>query len=122
MADEFSYDNAGNRIKREYIYTIISPKQGRPVDTLVQQFRKEELTVRAYPNPVANEMIVENLSWKEGYKATVSINDITGKLLQTKSFNAAKEQFSLANLVPGTYTVQYYLNGKILTTWKIVKK
>ena len=128
--DVYTYDGAGNRVKREYLYTIVAYNkhhEEQPVDTLKENFDSKSLfgkdvIIKAYPNPVADEMIVENLSWKDGSRATVKILDITGKLLQDRSFNNAKEQFSLSGIIPGTYTVSYYLNDHLLTTWKIIKK
>jgi hypothetical protein len=130
-ADVFTYDAVGNRIKREYIWTVVSSKNSfheeQQVDTLKEpsdnnHFANTGIIVKAYPNPVADEMIVENLSWKDGSKATVKITDITGRVLQEKSFNTAKEQFTLASFVTGTYIVSYYLNSHLFTTWKIIKK
>ena len=131
-ADVFTYDGSGNRIKREYIITIIAPKQNNEeehaVDTLRQQFDngpgnlKDKILVKAYPNPVADQMIVENLSWKDGYKATIKIYDIAGKQVQVKPVDKAKEYFWLSSYAPGVYQVHYYLDGALLTTWKIVKK
>lgn len=131
LADEFTYDGAGNRVKREYHITVIAPKNNyheeQPVDTLQEPsdnklFAGQGILVKAYPNPVADEMIVENLSWKDGNTATVKISDIAGQLLQDKSFSTAKEQFSLSSFIPGTYTVSYFLNNHLYTTWKIIKK
>lgn len=130
-ADVFTYDAMGNRIKREYKWAIVSPKNNYhdelPVDTLREasndnRFAGKGILVKAYPNPVADEMIVENLSWKDGSSATVIISDIAGRRLQAKSFRTAKEQFSLSSFVPGSYTVSYYLDNHLYTTWKIIKK
>jgi hypothetical protein len=131
LADEFTYDGAGNRIKREYHVTIIAPKNSyheeQRVDTLKERsdnklFAGSSILVKAYPNPVADEMIVENLSWKNGSIATVKISDIAGRLLQEKTFRTAKEGFSLSTYIVGTYTVSYYLDNHLYTTWKIIKK
>lgn len=129
-ADEYTYDEVGNRIKREYKWTIIAPKNNyheeQTVDTLKERSDDKGLSsnilVKAYPNPVADEMIVENLSWKDNNTATVKISDITGRVLVEKNFKAAKEQFSLSSFIPGTYIVSYFLNNRSLITWKIIKK
>lgn len=126
----FDYDANGQRVLRHYDPNVMLAKNGdtlnhqSPPDTIIglKGITKESILVRAYPNPVADEMIVENLSWKEQYKAVVKIFDITGKLVTATSFVEARRQFSLASVVPGTYHVHYYLNSQLLTTWKIIKK
>lgn len=128
----FDYNADGTRKERRTEpYTIISPKPGRgggePIDTLTQEFDKnilgadKEVIVRAYPNPVTNMLIVENLSWNGTNNIVIKLFDITGKHLLTKTTNSAKEQVPFSNYPPGTYHVHYYINERLLTDWKIIK-
>jgi hypothetical protein len=122
----FEYDNVGNRIVRKFeLMTIIARKQGieEPVDTLIESFNndKKNIIVRSYPNPVADNLIVENLSWNDNDHATVRLYDIAGKLIYTKNITQSKDNIPFTVIAYGTYHVHYYLNGKLLTTWKIIK-
>ncbi len=129
----FEYNADGTRKERRTEqYTIISPKPGKggqddPVDTLTQKFDKKflstgnEIIVRAYPNPVTNVLIVENLTWNDANNIVIKLFDITGKHLLTKVTASAQEQIPFANFPPGTYHVHYYLGEKLLTNWKIIK-
>jgi len=131
MATLFDYNADGTRKERRTEpYTIISPKPGRggePVDTLTQEFDKnilnsdKEIIVRAYPNPVTNMLIVENLTWNNTNNIVIKLFDITGKHLLSKTTTSAKEQIPFSNYPPGAYHVHYYRNEKLLTDWKIIK-
>jgi hypothetical protein len=132
-AIKYEYDGAGKRIKRYYDPAAVLNKHGdtltenSPADKLIRDKGisklKDTILLKAYPNPTSDELIVENLSWKDDFnKATVKIFDITGKLIQSRTLNEARGQFSLSSLVPGIYQVHYYLDNDLLTTWKIIKK
>lgn len=133
MATLFEYDAAGNRVERRTEpFTIISPKPGKDneeekVDTLTQEFdknimhRNEGIVIKAYPNPVSNMLIIENLSWNEKNNITIMLFDVAGKHILTKSTHSAKEQIPFSSVAPGTYQVHYYLDNKLLTNWKIIK-
>ncbi len=126
----FDYDANGQRVLRHLDPAAVLNKYGdtltrqSPPDTLrgVQGNLAGAILVKAYPNPTADEVIIENLSWKDPSEAVVKIFDIAGKLIQTNRFSAPRKEFSLASVVPGVYQVHYYLNGELLTTWKIIKK
>jgi len=127
---EYYHDALGNRYQRKYNSQAVLNKNGdtlnhlSPPDTIQQSNDRniDQLLIKAYPNPVADELIVENLSWDDKNKAAVKIYDITGRLLQAKHFNSAKQNFSLAYLAQGIYQVSYYLNDRVIYTWKVVKK
>lgn len=131
QAIEFQYDGIGNRVLRFHNPSAILNKYGdtvrhdSPADTIKKATLSErDILVKAYPNPVADELIVENLSWndKDNSTATVKIFDVAGKAILSRSFRQHKDQFSLASLVPGTYTVLYYINDRLISNWKIIKK
>lgn len=130
-AIEFHYDNAGNRIARVYNPWTALNKYGdtlthtTPPDTITNRdnrFLKDDVIVRAYPNPTTNFLIIENLSWKLDDRAEVHLYDISGKLITIDTITQAKENFPLGDIAAGSYHVHYYLNGKLLTSWKIVRQ
>lgn len=130
----FDYDGAGYRILREFDANASLSKPGKDstgqqADTIIGYYAKEEtneilderIFVRAYPNPVQNELYVENLSWQEGNSATLKLYDISGKLLLEKTTAQPKESIGMNSLPPGNYHVKYYTNYTYLISWKITK-
>jgi hypothetical protein len=129
----FDYDNVGNRVKRYYdpntplnVYKVTNDSASlHPADTVVEQFRASPnakgILVRVYPNPVTTNLIVENMTWSQDANAEIRLTDVTGKLIRTQTGNRAKEVLPFGDVSPGMYSVQYYLNGKYITSWKVLK-
>jgi hypothetical protein len=131
QATIFSYDASGQRVLRYVEPNAVLNKfgdtlnQNSPPDTIKSGPSRQisdHIVIKAYPNPATDEIIVENLSWQDASRAVVKIFDIAGKLIQSNSVNTARKQFSISSVTPGTYNVHYYLNEKLLTTWKIIKR
>lgn len=127
---EFSYDGAGYRIKREFVSMVSYSKPGKDnsLDTLIGAEEldnkygvKENVIVKAYPNPAQNLLYISNLTWQENSIAIISIYDIAGKLILQKSTNSAKDEISLSSLSPGAYQVNYECAEGKFFSWKIVK-
>ncbi len=128
-AIKFEYDAAGQRIKRYYNPNVALNKYGdtltqtSPPDTIKRNHLLiSDIVVKAYPNPTADFVIVENFSWKDGDKAEILLYDITGKFITKHVVNQHKESISFGGLAAGMYQLHYYLNNNLLTTWRIVRK
>lgn len=122
----YGHDLNGNRVSRKHMITLIQAKRGgKEVDTLHETFgaeKKDEFKIVVYPNPTASAVIVESLSWIDNQNANVKIYDMSGKYLTEKTLTSAKEILYLGTFAAGMYQMQYFLNNKLVTTWKIVKK
>lgn len=128
----FDYDAAGYRIKRYYDHAATLAKPGKDntgqrIDTIIGVFKNEgnlnvdKTFVKAYPNPITDILIVENMSWIEGSTATMKISDISGKEILEKTTTLPKEIIRLEMLTPGTYNLRYYINDVYIVSWQIVK-
>ena len=126
----FTYDFGGNRVVRQIEVICLGggcPPILRHADTTKttpgsQPVLTNTSKVKAYPNPVDNDLFVENLYWTSTDKATVIVYDINSKVVVNQEVSQAKDKISFFNLVPGSYLVQYYLNGNMVEVWKIIKK
>ncbi len=59
-----------------------------------------------YPNP-AHEQVTVDVAGSISGKATISILDVTGKLLRTEAMTGAKAQINLNGLTLGVYMLRY---------------
>jgi hypothetical protein len=124
-ADLFVPGAGGYRVLRQYVYTIISPKEGGgeiPIDTFRTNLGRQAIHVKAYPNPTTDMLVIESLSFKQTDRVTVSVVDVLGRVLIKQPLTKAQEQLPFQSFVPGTYTVNYFLNEKLLSHWKVVKQ
>ena len=127
----FDYDANGQRVLRyleplatlnKFGDTLTKESPPDTINRLLPDLNNKHIVVKAYPNPVANELIIENLTWDVEHTATVKVFDITGKFIQSRTITTALERLPLSSVAPGTYQVHYYLDGELLTTWKIIKQ
>ena len=130
-AARFYYDANGNRILRKMgeicigvdcpIESSIPPFKGAPKDSSKNSGVYGTTEIEAYPNPVSQELYIDNRTWQEGNKANIAVFDINGKINIKREFTQAKNNVSFRDLTPGVYLVQYYLNGMPMQEWKIIK-
>ena len=130
-AIKIEYDNIGNRKKRYLIYNAFlkqAPQDSTKAtvaDTITQQFKgtagKKDLVISAYPNPVTTALIIENKTWQPADRIELKLYDMSGKLLLSKPSAQAKDVLDFGDIAAGMYTVYYYLGGKMITYWKVMK-
>ena len=63
-------------------------------------------TVEAYPNPVKDVLTVKVFG-VQGKDATVSITDITGKVIRIETMSSDKTTIELSGLAQGMYLIKY---------------
>jgi hypothetical protein len=122
-----TYDNAGNRLVRQ-IKTICV---GIGCDDATERLEESSQTsnklidssikVKAYPNPINENLFVENLSWNETDKVIIKVYNMNGNLIINQNLFKAKGKISFLNFPPGSYIVEYFLNDLMIENWKIIK-
>lgn len=115
-AYKFSYDDAGNRIKREMV--TIPP---RLADTSkVYESKFNNLDVRIYPNPTAGNLSVELNNMEKGSTALTQIFDLNGKVIAEKRSNGEKTEMDISSRPQGNYIMRITIDKKH-KEWTIVK-
>lgn len=130
----FSYDNNGNRIKREVKVICIDCAEEGPgssgkfsnalSDTLGTeggQVTSGIASITAYPNPMVRNLTIENPHFNPTDIAEVKIFDANGKYLEGHKVTSNKVTLQFHEKATGTYHVHYYLDDELLQAWKIVK-
>lgn len=77
---------------------------------------KFEKTVSLYPNPTTDFITVSNVN-----NATITVNDINGKVILEKNNYSENERISLQNIDKGIYFVKIKSNNKIAIKKLIIK-
>lgn len=75
-----------------------------------------------YPNPVANELTISNKQSAIGKIATISIIDITGKVIYSITTSAQKTKINTNSFVNGIYYVKVKTDSFIETKKVIIQK
>jgi len=90
----------------------------KPTCTLSSHTISKNTTLLVYPNPIENELFIENSSIGTLY----SVFDITGRMLIHGQINAAKELINISQLANGTYLLQLIRTDGSREIRKIVKQ
>lgn len=112
---QLSYDDAGNRIKREVI-TLGGPS-ARFTDT-TEVYSQEDISV--YPNPTRGEINIKILGSDDDISRMIEIYSSEGKLVLKEPLLSTSKKINLSNEKNGNYYLNIYGNGK-RTSWNIIK-
>jgi YD repeat-containing protein len=118
----FSYDGAGNRIKRE-IVLVKSNETNKDSTSVTKPFTENlgELKITIYPNPTKGQLSVEitNLSLNE--EGNITIHNLEGKQMQQLKSLETLNQLDLYSYPMGMYILRISV-GQKTSEWKIIKE
>ena len=125
---QFTYDNAGNRVKRQYLTCFVSDESDE-ADLLALKANSKEnnktlntssskLNLKAFPNP--NNGVFEVLIENPQENAMLELYDFTGRKVSSQSVNASNIPMNISNMATGTYMLLYREPQKILGSLKLV--
>jgi len=137
----YTYDNNGNRIKREFIPfkttkdTVATDSTANITDsatvaannqtTQQQQQQYEamlgEQKITVFPNPTKGELTIDISNFAEGSKGFILVSDMQGRILfKNKNINSSNN-LNLSSVAKGNYILKIGLNN-ISKEWVIVKE
>lgn len=123
----FAYDLNGNRVKREITIETYSEKVSR--DSIISDRNKDlyyseilsEKEVKIYPNPTYGDLMVEIGGFDERDSTSISIFDLSGKMIESHAPSSPTVQFDITRHPAGIYILNVMVNGE-KTSWRIIKK
>lgn len=119
----YTYDAAGNRIKREIVMNRNSSPtrsaQEKQEDVYSEMLSKKQ--VRIYPNPTSGMLKVEVLNLDEGDNCSLRIFNSAGSQITSTHTTSATASLDISSQPDGIYFLRIAI-GKEESTWKIIKK
>lgn len=119
----FSYDNAGNRIKKEIILSqqrISSPQEMetsiKPVTDMLA-----DKSIRIHPNPTKGMVKIEIVNLESGDEGMVYVYSLSGQFITSSQISSSLIDMDLSNRPNGIYILSIQLNGTT-STWKVIKQ
>ncbi len=112
----YSYDAAGNRIKREIVLSRSIENTEKPLSETLS-----EKQIKIYPNPTDGILKTEISGWETTDKCIFTLYSLKGSLIQEISVNSSTTEIDLSGESNGIYLLNIELNNS-KSVWKIIKK
>lgn len=115
----FSYDNAGNRVKREIVIEKKSAPSNDGADCFSDMLSEKEIKI--YPNPTEGLLNVEINGYYDSDECHISVYNMSGQQIHTIDVTSPVTEVDITTQSKGMYLLLIIINGEE-STWKIIKK
>lgn len=117
---KYTYDNAGNRVKREIVMDTKALQQEEGAMEHYSDILSER-TIRIYPNPTSGRLKIEIGGYDNSDQCFFRIFNVSGQQVFSIHATSSWTEVDISSQPNGIYILHISLNDKE-TTWKIVKK
>lgn len=116
----YSYDNAGNRTKREIVLTRNEAMEDAgSVEPFSDMISEHEIQI--YPNPTEGDLNISISNVSYDNQISIALYDMNGKLIRKENTATERVNINISDAPNGIYIMQIMIDEKV-TTWKIIKK
>lgn len=115
----YSYDNAGNRVKREIVMKTRSVSDNSDPEYYSEMLSDKD--IRIYPNPTEGHLKIEIAGWDSADQGSLQLYNAVGQLILNQRISSSFTEFDISSRTNGLYILHISMNGKE-TSWKIIKK
>lgn len=112
----YTYDAAGNRIKREIVLSRSMENTEKPLTETISS-----KSISIYPNPTAGLLKISISGWETTDKCKFTIFSLKGALIQEIQVSSSVTEIDLSDESDGMYLLNIELNES-KSAWKIIKK
>ena len=127
----YSYDNAGNRIKREILLVVENRIASVKTDTTKSNLSKPKqeiindkiagFDITIYPNPTEGRLSLNVSNLPQSNDNAVKVYDLFGKQLYNELIGSETTELDLSMQPAGSYIMRVIIADKT-AVWKIIKK
>lgn len=120
----YSYDSAGNRIKREAVQPVKKTMTGHNSHTTVGPLSSSVpsvFSITVHPNPTEGLLRISIPGLKYTDKCTLEIYAAQGEQIFKENVTSNVVRIDISNHPPGIYLLKITVNNNS-TTWKVIKK
>lgn len=131
----YTYDDAGNRTKREYIVIPADPPalENEEVDNPGESDENEEVQpevyedllgeqqIKVYPNPTRGKLAIEIVNYNFNESGSIQVFDMGGRLVQNITNLSQSMEVDITSEPAGSY-IMVIVIGKEKSEWKIIKQ
>ncbi len=117
----FTYDNAGNRTKREIVYYVEAKKSAQAIVEEEEEEIEWEKGLNVYPNPASHSLFVtlNKEAMDEDQRMIIVFDNLGKQVIQTYAHQEIN-QIDVSSLTNGTYILKL-IYGHRHKEWIIIK-
>lgn len=117
---QFSYSDAAPLTGDNYYRLAAVSADGAVEYSNILTIPNNTTTIKIYPNPAKNNLMIEGLS--SNIKTKLVITDLNGVARMTTVVNSNTYNWNISNLKQGNYVLQVVVNGNNVVTKKFIKE
>ncbi|MDE6480223.1 MAG: T9SS type A sorting domain-containing protein [Muribaculaceae bacterium] len=118
----YTYDNAGNRIKREI---VLSPKGKASQENAHEMQSVSDMmadkNIRIHPNPTTGMLRVEIINYESDDLGNIYVYSINGNTITQSKISSQLTDIDISSSPNGIYLLNIQLNGTSIT-WRVIKQ
>jgi len=122
---EYTYDKAGNRLKREIIQfrsaTVSGQEEDEETEEVIYSGKIDQSDIRIYPNPTKGILKIEIIRLSEDTPIHITLHDMSGRMLINKPNAAPFTELNLSDQPAGMYILKIFSDDGE-KYWKIIKE
>lgn len=116
----YTYDNSGNRIKREIVFSTRNKPGHSSVENLFTDDMLGDKNIRIYPNATKGTLKVEITGYESSDNGSILLHSMSGQMLMSENITSQETKIDISSYHDGVYILQINLNGKSIS-WKVLK-
>lgn len=117
----YTYDDAGNRIKRAIVMEARSVDVDDTEEELFFEDRIANRQLKIYPNPVKEQLTIQLPGYESSVSGEFILFNISGSVLHKGVINSEITRVDMNRFTIGTYVLHIIIAGE-RTVWKIIKQ
>lgn len=115
----YSYDNAGNRIKREIVLSPKKMTQKLNMDNSSVSDVLGDKTIKLHSNPSEGVVSIEIVGYEYSDMGEISLFSISGQMLYKFKITSNLTDIDISGFPDGVYILSILLNDNV-TSWRII--
>lgn len=117
---KYSYDDAGNRIKREIVLSSLkSAMSSDQITSFIEEVADQKIII--YPNPTRGQLTIEIIDSENSVTGNLTVFNLRGQIIAKEQMSSNRTSIDISSEPKGTYILHINIKEET-TTWKIIKE
>lgn len=117
---KYTYDDAGNRTKREIVLSSLKSAISTDETTsFIEEVSGQRIVI--YPNPTKGQLAIEIIDMENSMTGNLTIFNLRGQIIAKEQISSNRTSIDISSEPKGTYILHINIKEET-STWKIIKE